>query len=156
MRGATRNKGAAHHPLYRIWCGIIQRCFNENNPGYSFYGAKGVKMCDEWVKSFYAFAEHIGERPSKFHTVDRFPNKSGNYEPGNVRWATKGEQSRNTKNNNIVEFNGEKMCLTDWADKLGIKYCTLYNRIHELNWPLPKALTTTKIMNARNQYTKTP
>lgn len=153
-RRKRRNKGAGTHPLYSTYAQIIYRCFNEGCPSYKHYGGRGITMSKEWVESFDTFIKDVGERPSKSHTIDRFPNKDGNYENGNVRWATKAEQSRNTNNNNIIEFDGRKMCMTDWAHTLGIKYCTLFSRINIHKWPIEKALTTLKVTEPRNQYTK--
>ena len=87
-------------------------------------------MCKEWCNSFESFLAHVGKRPSPLHSIDRIDNDK-NYEPGNVRWATKKEQSRNRNNNNLVEYNGEKKCLAGWADALGIKASVLYGRWHK-------------------------
>lgn len=86
------------HDVYRIWIGMKSRCYNPREVSYKYYGAKGVILCDEWKYNFKAFAAHIGLRPSKQHTIDRFPNSTGNYEPGNVRWATWKEQINNRAN----------------------------------------------------------
>jgi hypothetical protein len=85
----------AKHPLRGIWAGIIQRCENQNNPAYHRYGGAGISICRRWRESFNAFVMDIGERPTLGHSLDRFPNPSGNYEPGNVRWATQVQQCRN-------------------------------------------------------------
>lgn len=81
-------------PEYKVWCGMKRRCLNKNDPSYAGYGAKGVTICDEWVHSFQAFYDHVGERPSAEHSIDRIDNSKG-YEIGNVRWATKLQQSVN-------------------------------------------------------------
>lgn len=81
-------------PEYKVWAGMKRRCLNKNDPSYAGYGAKGVTVCDEWVHSFQAFYDHIGERPSAEHSIDRIDNSKG-YEPNNVRWATKLQQSIN-------------------------------------------------------------
>ena len=81
--------------VYRTWIDMKQRCNNPNDNSYQWYGAKGIKVCDEWLNDFEAFAKHIGPKPSPKHSIDRFPNKNGNYEPGNVRWATQQQQVDN-------------------------------------------------------------
>lgn len=83
------------HPLYYIWCGIIARCECKTCPEYPKYGGIGVQFDQEWRDDIEVFAEYLGPRPSRRHSVDRFPNKNGNYEPGNVRWATPLEQIGN-------------------------------------------------------------
>ncbi len=84
------------HPLYYIWTGIIQRCRNEKHPRYGDWGGRGIRVCDEWAASYEAFANDVGKRPTPFHQLDRIDN-DGHYEPGNVRWATTEEQTRNRR-----------------------------------------------------------
>lgn len=79
---------------YTAWQSMRQRCYNENTKSYRDYGAKGVRVAAVWLKDFQAFFDHIGKAPSSRHTVDRIDNTRG-YEPGNVRWATRKEQSVN-------------------------------------------------------------
>lgn len=105
---------------YQAWVNIKTRCYNSNSPAYKDYGAKGIIMCDRWLNSFSAFLEDVGLRPSPQHSIDRFPNKEGNYEPGNCRWATPKEQSRNTIKNVWVEYNGENKLMTDWSALLKV------------------------------------
>lgn len=82
-------------PEYSAWLEIKRRCYNKNSKSYKNYGAKGIVMCDEWLKDAQAFIDHIGPRPSSNHSVDRYPLRDGNYEPGNVRWATVTQQNFN-------------------------------------------------------------
>lgn len=81
---------------YNIWTGIKQRCLNPKTESFRFYGARGITVCDEWRDSFDAFYLHIGPRPSLDHSVDRIDN-DGNYQPGNVRWATPDIQMGNRR-----------------------------------------------------------
>ncbi len=74
---------------------IKQRCNNTKHTYYHLYGGKGIKMCDRWANSFEAFIQDVGKRPSDKHTIDRFPDKNGNYSPDNFRWATWHEQNIN-------------------------------------------------------------
>lgn len=62
----------------------------------------------------------MGPRPSKKHSLDRYPDNNGHYEPGNVRWATREQQSRNKRNNIWLEYNGKAMILADWAKYMGV------------------------------------
>lgn len=81
-------------PTYSTWYNMMTRCFNPKSSKFHVYGGAGITVCERW-KEFSNFLEDVGHRPSQKHSLDRYPNKSGNYEPGNVRWATQSEQCRN-------------------------------------------------------------
>lgn len=78
---------------YVTWEGMKQRCLNRWSTSYPYYGGRGVKICERWLK-FQNFYEDMGERPPG-KSLDRYPNKDGDYEPGNCRWATPHEQRMN-------------------------------------------------------------
>jgi hypothetical protein len=96
-----------------------QRCYYQKHAHYHLYGGRGITVHESWINDFPAFLAYIGKRPSPTHSLDRWPNKDGNYEPGNVRWATRAEQGRNRRNNVFVTFKGETLCLQDWARRIG-------------------------------------
>ena len=100
--GRTKHSGSKR-PEYKLWSGIIQRCTNPNNKHYRNYGGRGISVCDRW-KDFANFFSDIGARPSKELTIDR-TNNDGNYEPGNVRWATRKQQQNNRRNS--IKISGE-------------------------------------------------
>jgi hypothetical protein len=96
------NKDAALHghtiggcpsPTYISWRAMLARCNDPRADGYAAYGGQGVSVCERWLV-FASFLADMGERPIG-KTLDRFPNRNGNYEPGNVRWATPHEQTTN-------------------------------------------------------------
>jgi hypothetical protein len=113
---------------YTIWQNIKKRCFNPNARNYRFYGARGITMHPAWVHDFPAFLEHVGRRPSKSHSIDRI-DYNGNYEPGNIRWATDSVQKRNTRGNRVVCAFGQSRCVAEWADDTGINYRTILSRL---------------------------
>jgi|SRR5262249_26096956 len=88
---------------FKAWENMIQRCYNTAHKSYSVYGGLGVVVCDRWRKDFTAFFADVGPRPSSQHSLDRFPNNAGNYEPGNVRWATTEEQNRNQRDTKLTD-----------------------------------------------------
>lgn len=81
---------------YACWLAIKQRCLNPSNPAHKDYGARGIRICDEWRADFDRFLKDVGCRPSLEHSIDRIDN-DGHYEPTNVRWATKSEQQLNRR-----------------------------------------------------------
>lgn len=139
----TRLKHSAlfRSPTYRCWDHMIQRCTNPNNSNYHYYGGRGVSVCERWL-SFDDFVSDMGERPSMLYSLDRFPDQNGNYEPGNVRWATDAEQSRNTRRNHLITINGETKCLTDWAKQFCVSPMLISARIHKLGWNPEEAVCT--------------
>ena len=108
------------------------------NPNYPNYGGRGISVCREWRDSFECFLLCVGARPTSKHSIDRFPNNDGNYEPGNVRWATKTEQDRNVRRNRWIEWDGRKMIVADWAKELRMSPNGLLKRLN--NHPLEIAM----------------
>jgi hypothetical protein len=143
MHGNTRH-GRSKTPEYRIWAGILQRCYNPRVKSYQRYGGIGVGVCDRWREhncGFENFLADVGMRPSPLHSIDRFPNHKGNYEPGNVRWATQTEQVRNTSVNVLLTYNEHTACLAEWAEITGLHYLTITKRIKR-GWSVDRSLST--------------
>jgi hypothetical protein len=128
----AQRDGHSRHPLFKIWLGMIQRCENQNAPGFKNYGGRGIAVCDGWRKSFRDFAEDVGERPSASHSLDRI-NNAGNYEPGNCRWATQREQQSNTRRTRHVTINGETKTMAEWARVFGISRQAMFLRLKKEN-----------------------
>lgn len=97
------SRRGANSPEYKAWNDIKSRCLNSNDMRYAYYGGRGITLCDEWQNSFIPFLEHIGLRPNNSYSIDRI-NVNGNYEPGNVRWATKSEQMLNRRTVNATQL----------------------------------------------------
>lgn len=116
------------------------RCFNVDGAKYPIYGGRGIKVCERWLHSFETFLTDVGRKPSPAHSIDRI-NVNGNYEPGNVRWSTSREQSRNTRDSIYITYRGETHHLKEWAGLLGIGYNTIYYRITH-GWTPERTLAT--------------
>ncbi len=118
-RSTTHGQQRKGHksPEHRAWRHMKSRCLNNNVYNYYNYGGRGVSVCDRWLNSFENFFIDMGVRPSNEHSLDRI-DSNGNYEPSNCRWATTREQSRNLRTNHWIEYNNQKLILSDWALEL--------------------------------------
>lgn len=113
---------------YSSWLSAKERCSNPRNKRWSSYGGRGIKMCERWIHSFEAFLEDMGPRPSRNHSIDRWPDNNGNYEPGNCRWATRKEQALNRRSNSHITVRGVTKTIREWSDETGIQRGTLSYR----------------------------
>jgi hypothetical protein len=134
----NKTHGLRHKAEYGVWQNMITRCTNSNTNCFYRYGGRGITVCNEW-RDFEKFYADMGDRPQGM-TLERIDN-NGSYSKENCRWATLREQARNTRRTQLVEYNGKKQCLKDWANEVGIAYNTLRKRFVIYNWPFEKALT---------------
>lgn len=142
-----RTHGLRGHQLYAVREGIKGRCYDKSNISYPYYGAKGVKMCDEWktdFKKFFDWCMAAGWKPGL--TVDRFPDKKGNYEPGNCRLASQRAQRLNRDDLRLITAFGETKCVADWVldERCKVSYKCLHLRVTKFkdSWPdIEKAFT---------------
>jgi hypothetical protein len=102
--GCNRTHGLSGTREYAVYMSARSRCNNPNNPDYSKWGGRGVNFLFTSQEQFYA---ELGPKPSPIHSVDRWPNPQGNYEPGNIRWATPKEQRANQHRLTADELNYE-------------------------------------------------
>ena len=130
--------GASKAPEYQAWISMLNRCYKPRDFGYRWYGAKGIKVCDRWRLSYSAFLSDVGVRPSPAHSLDRI-DSAADYEPTNVRWATKTQQMRNTSGNRFVVVGGESRCIAEWAEISGVKPKTIGFRLRH-GWDAREAV----------------
>lgn len=124
---------------YTIWKRMRTRCNDKNDRKYPEYGGRGIKCCERW-NDFEMFLADMGERPSVGHSLDRFPDNNGNYEPGNVRWATASQQARNKRNSRVVQFEGKSVNLADLVDRFNLRYGLVSSRLN-LGWSVERAIS---------------
>lgn len=140
-RGATHeeNHCGNRSPEYTIWMGMKQRCYDQKCKSYPYYGGRGITVCEQWVSNYPAFLAAVGRRPSPGHQLDRWPNNNGNYEPGNVRWATREEQCRNRRTSHKITAFGRTATIAEWSDVMGRPAKLISQRVNA-GWSAERAL----------------
>lgn len=129
--------------LYRVWKDMIARCENPNHKYYKDYGGRGIKVCAEWRNSFITFRKWALTHGYKHYlTIDRIDN-DGDYKPENCRFATMTIQNRNSRQNKFIIIGNKKKLLIEWAEQAGLKYHTLWRRLHR-GWPESRLLEPVK------------
>ena len=116
------------HPLYQTWDGIKKRCYQLGATGYSNYGARGIKMSDEWRYSFWAFVNDMGSKPFSASTIERIDNNA-DYSKENCIWATPKQQASNRRNNIYITYQNEVYTLYSICKLLQLKHGTIYWRL---------------------------
>ncbi len=133
-----RVHGMSDSPEHRAWAAMKSRCTNPNTRDWPNYGGGGIRVCAKWAKSFAAFYADVGPRPSSLHTIER-DRVNGHYKPGNVRWATRAVQNRNTRATRWITFRGKTQSAAAWAEQTGLG-AALYTRLHR-GWAIKRAIT---------------
>lgn len=103
---SSMTHGLSSTPIYKIYSGIVARCLNPKVSNYHRYGGRGIEVCKDWIGSggferFYAYVSSLEHFNEKGYSIDRI-NNDGNYEPGNIKYSTRTEQSRNRRTNRAV------------------------------------------------------
>lgn len=134
-RNITHNQ--RHTQLYEVWKAMKQRCYNPKSQAYNNYGARGIKVCQEWLNNFQSFYDwsygngynlnNQNDEKNKL-TIDRI-DVNGNYEPNNCRWVNRKEQANNMRHTKHITINGETKCLAEWCRVLNVNRWTYHNRI---------------------------
>jgi hypothetical protein len=138
IKWESRSKVDGKKPrTYASWSAMIYRCVKSQDPEkQKHYGS--VTVCDRWLRSFDAFVEDMGERPEGM-TLDRWPNRLGNYEPGNCRWATPKQQSNNHSGVVIIDIGDFTGSIEEWCQALKRNRKTVDTRLHR-GWTPYRAL----------------
>lgn len=136
--GIYERHGGRRTRVYAIWCCMRARCSNPNNPAYANYGGRGILVCSRWQK-FSNFLADMGE-PAAGMSLERKDNNNG-YSKENCTWADRFSQGRNKRNNVLLTIDGETLPLSSWAERYGLKYGTVHQRIRQ-GWPAEAAVKT--------------
>lgn len=109
---------------------MIRRCHWPKDKNFANYGGRGIHVCPEWrgAGGYARFIRDIGRRPSTEHSIERLDNNVG-YQPGNVTWATRTEQSRNRRNVARYNVRGMQLCVPEIAEALGVAPSSIHYRL---------------------------
>lgn len=131
--------------LYRIWKAMKWRCNAKNRTeDYHLYYERGIRVCEQWLHSYETFRDWAIENGYKDNlSIDRFPDKNGNYYPTNCRWADAKTQARNTRSNRLFTAFGETKTMIEWILDARCKpnHDAFRKRIYD-GWDFIEALTT--------------
>lgn len=130
--------GKSGTPIYKTWSGIIKRCTDPKTIQWKDYGGRGITVCDRW-RVFENFYTDMGDKPFPKAQIDRIDNDKG-YFPGNCRWVTGSENSRNRRNNSTLTIGGTTKTTAEWSKITGIGHSTLAFRKMS-GWPDEKILS---------------
>lgn len=134
---APKTHGESRTPLYDVWCAMHQRCSNPNNKLFHRYGGRGIAVHPRW-KRYESFRMDMEPRPAGA-VLDRIDNDGG-YSSGNCRWSTQQQSARNRSSNRIIHHAGKALCVTEWAEQLGVSKRTILGRLNR-GWSVADALT---------------
>lgn len=112
---------------YAAWLAMRQRC-TPSFWAHPYYYDRGIRVCDRWMSSYEAFLYDVGRKPSAEYTLERINNGVG-YEPGNVRWATRLEQSFNRSSSRVLKIGSESATISEWARRTGIDRHVIAKRL---------------------------
>jgi len=140
--------GLSRHPVYSVWVGLQKRCFNVYSPSYKHYGGRGITVSSDWLgeDGLLKFIDDMYPTYKEGLEIERV-DVNGNYCKENCTWATRREQVINRRvmgtqfDTHFLEFDGKRLCISQWADETGINASMIVDRIGKLNWSIEKALT---------------
>jgi hypothetical protein len=133
------SKRGPQRGTYISWGQMKARCLNPKAPNFRLYGERGITVCARWLDSFENFLADMGRRPHGT-SIDRIDN-SGNYEPGNCRWATPTEQGANRRTSRRLTYAGKTLTAAEWGRALGGDRHSVLSRLRH-GWSIERAVTT--------------
>lgn len=135
---AKTTHGLSRSRVYETWRNMLSRCGQPSCERYPRYGGRGISVCRQWL-SFDVFYADMGPQPDG-KSIERIDN-DGDYTPENCRWATHDEQMQNVGHVKFLEWNGERLTRSQWADRVGLHRETIRSRLKR-GWTVERALTT--------------
>ena len=135
VRVISQRDGRTKTRLYQIYTSMKDRCYRVKARDYARYGARGIKVCSEWLDLFDAFRDWALQNGyTDSLTLDR-RDTTGNYEPGNCRWATYREQANNRGNTKYITYEGVTQTASEWAELLGVSVAAIHGHYKRTGTP---------------------
>lgn len=143
--------GLSKSTHYSRWRLMIDRCENVNSQSYPDYGGRGITVCERWhdIKNF------VSDLPPGYFDgaeMDRIDN-DGDYEPGNIRWATRSENCDNRRSGRLLTHDGRTQSLRRWAEELGVDDSVIQERLSVWGWSVARSVTTPAVSAAERMAT---
>lgn len=137
-----RKHGETKSRLYCVWQKMRSRCRRTSDKSFDRYGGRGIQVCEEWARSFEAFAKWAHENGyAENLSIDRIDNDKG-YSPDNCRWTDSTEQANNRRSNRLITHNGQTKTLAQWAREKGVRPRTIARRLDRWKWTPGDAIDT--------------
>lgn len=125
---AKTTHGLRSSAEYASWHAMKDRCLNPESKDYPNWGGRGIKINKLWEQSFQAFYDYVGAKPGPDYSIDRI-DVNGDYEPGNVRWASFADQNNNRRDTVIISTPAGVMPISRWAERIGITRGAAHQRL---------------------------
>lgn len=140
--------GLSRHKLYSIWFDMNRRCSDNSRKDYIHYGGRGISVSPEWrgKEGLIKFIEDMFPTYREGLEIERI-NVNGNYCKENCSWETRRNQVINRRptgkkfDTHFLEFNGERLCISQWSERTGLSSSVISERINKLKWSVEDALT---------------
>ena len=154
QRKAMTTHGLTKHPLFTVWFDMNRRCYDVSRKDYKHYGGRGISVCDRWRRvnpedsaPIENFIEDMFSTYDENLEIERVDVNLG-YSRENCTWVTRRIQVINRRpsgskfNTHFIEFDGKRLCISQWADEVGLNSQVLVDRLSKLGWSVEKTLTT--------------
>ena len=136
----SKTHGERKTRLYSIWTNMKTRCTNEKVAGYKDYGARGIKICNEWLNSYEMFRDWSLENGYDDSLTIEREDYNGNYEPNNCKWIKPEMQARNRRCNLMITLGKEELPLKTWCNRYGLNYKVVHQSIKRRGFTPEQAL----------------